>query len=38
MILDGGMRRAYGPRDEILKSMVKNASEITRATGPGGVT
>ncbi len=38
MILDGGMRRAYGPRDEVLKSMVKNASEITRAKGPGGVT
>ena len=38
MILDGGMRRAYGPRDDILKSMVKNASEITRAKGPGGVT
>ncbi|MDI3338346.1 type I secretion system permease/ATPase [Defluviimonas aestuarii] len=38
MILDGGLRRAYGPRDEVLKTMVKNASEITRAKGQGGVS
>ncbi|WP_347312376.1 type I secretion system permease/ATPase [Defluviimonas sp. SAOS-178_SWC] len=38
MVLDGGIRRAYGPRDEVLKSMVRNASEIARAPGPGGVT
>ena len=34
MILDGGIRRAYGPRDEVLKTMVRNASEIARAPGP----
>ena len=38
LVLDGGMRRAYGPRDEVLKSMVRNAGDIVRATGPGGVT
>lgn len=38
MVLDGGIRRAYGPRDEVLKSMVRNASEIARAPGPGGVS
>lgn len=38
MVLDGGIRRAYGPRDEVLRSMVRNAGEIVRAPGPGGVT
>ncbi len=38
MVLDGGIRRAFGPRDEVLKSMVRNAGEIARAPGPGGVT
>ncbi|WP_413850870.1 type I secretion system permease/ATPase [Albidovulum sp.] len=38
LFLDGGMRRAYGPRDEVLKSMVRNATDIARAPGMGGVT
>ncbi len=38
LFLDGGARRAYGPRDEVLKSMVRNATDIVRAPGPGGVT
>jgi ATP-binding cassette subfamily C protein len=38
LFLDGGMRRAYGPRDEVLKSMVRNAADIARAPGMGGVT
>ena len=38
MMLDGGVRRAFGPRDEVLKSMVRNAEQIARAPGPGGVT
>lgn len=37
MVLDNGIRRAFGPRDEVLKALVKNAPEIARATGPGGV-
>lgn len=37
MVLDNGIRRAFGPRDEVLKALVKNAPEIVRATGPGGV-
>jgi ATP-binding cassette subfamily C protein len=37
LFLDGGMRRAYGPRNEVLKGMVRNAGEIARAPGPGGV-
>jgi ATP-binding cassette subfamily C protein len=38
LMLDGGLRRAFGPRDEVLRSMVQNAGEITRNSGTGGVT
>ncbi|QDC11421.1 type I secretion system permease/ATPase [Oceanicola sp. D3] len=38
MVLDGGMRKAFGPRDEVLKQMVKNHAEIARAGGQGGVS
>ena len=38
MVLDQGMRRAFGPRDEVLKGTVANHSSITKNPGPGGVT
>lgn len=38
LVLDGGMRRAFGPRDEVLRSTLRNAGEIARSTGQGGVT
>ena len=38
MMLEGGLRRAFGPRDEVLRGMIKNASEIERSTRPGGVS
>lgn len=38
MVLDTGMRRALGPRDEVLRSTVQNHETITRKPGPGGVT
>ncbi|MEO1307375.1 MAG: type I secretion system permease/ATPase [Pseudomonadota bacterium] len=38
LVLDGGMRKAFGPRDEVLREMVKNANEINRAQGHGGVS
>ncbi|WP_374634598.1 type I secretion system permease/ATPase [Paracoccus sp. (in: a-proteobacteria)] len=41
LVMEQGMRRAFGPRDEVLKSMVKNADQIARAQGQGhggGVT
>ncbi|PTQ74832.1 type I secretion system permease/ATPase [Celeribacter persicus] len=37
MVLDGGMRRAFGPRDQVLSEMVKNSKDIQKArakTGP----
>lgn len=38
LVLEEGSRRAFGPRDEVLRGMVKNATEIVRAKGPGGVS
>jgi ATP-binding cassette subfamily C protein len=38
LVLEDGMRRAFGPRDQVLKEMVKNHSEIVRSAGPGGVS
>ncbi|WP_299293253.1 type I secretion system permease/ATPase [uncultured Tateyamaria sp.] len=39
LVIDGGVRTAFGPKDEILKSMVKNHQQIQRApAGAGGVT
>lgn len=38
MVLEDGMRRAFGPRDAVLREMVKNHNQITNATTPGGVS
>lgn len=38
LVLEDGMRRAFGPRDQVLKEMVKNHTEIVRSAGPGGVS
>ncbi|MEL6451525.1 MAG: type I secretion system permease/ATPase [Pseudomonadota bacterium] len=39
LVIDGGVRTAFGPKDEVLKSMVKNHQEIQRAPATaGGVT
>ena len=38
LVMEEGMRRAFGPRDQVLKEMVKNHTDIVRATGPGGVS
>ncbi|WP_299906036.1 type I secretion system permease/ATPase [uncultured Paracoccus sp.] len=35
LVLDQGQRRAFGPRDEVLKSMVKNAEQIRQSQGAG---
>ena len=36
LVMDQGTRRAFGPRDEVLRSMVRNAEQINRAQGQGG--
>lgn len=38
MVMEDGTRRAFGPRDQVLRDMVKNHTEIVKSTGPGGVT
>ena len=39
LVLDGGMRMAFGPKDEVLAGMVKNARAIKSAPADsGGVT
>ncbi len=37
LVLDDGVVRAFGPRDAVLREMVKNHSEVTASTGTGGV-
>ena len=39
MMLENGVRTAFGPRDEVLKAMVKNHQQIAKApASAGGVT
>jgi len=38
LVIEEGTRRAFGPRDQVLREMVKNHAEISRSSGPGGVT
>jgi ABC-type protease/lipase transport system fused ATPase/permease subunit len=38
MVLKDGAVAGYGPRDQILREMVKNAGDIARAVTPGGAT
>ena len=38
LVVEEGLRRAFGPRDQVLKEMVKNHTDIVRASGPGGVS
>ncbi|MDZ4136421.1 MAG: ATP-binding cassette domain-containing protein, partial [Paracoccaceae bacterium] len=37
MVMEEGTRRAFGPRDQVLRDMVKNHTEIVKSSGPGGV-
>ena len=37
LVLEDGARRAFGPRDQVLRDMVKNHAEIAKTTVPGGV-
>ncbi len=37
LMLDGGNRVAYGPKDEVLRKVVQNAETIQNAKTPGGV-
>lgn len=37
LVLEEGARRAFGPRDQVLRDMVQNHGEIARRVGPRGV-
>jgi ATP-binding cassette subfamily C protein len=37
LMLEGGVRTAFGPRDDVLRDKVKNASSIQSASQPGGI-
>jgi ATP-binding cassette subfamily C protein len=36
LVLEDGLRRAFGPRDQVLRDLVKNHTEIIKSAGPGG--
>jgi ABC-type protease/lipase transport system fused ATPase/permease subunit len=39
MVIENGVRRAFGPKDQVLKEMVKNHGEISQSKGNvGGVS
>ncbi|NDR55586.1 type I secretion system permease/ATPase [Aliiruegeria sabulilitoris] len=37
LVLDNGIRRAFGPRDEVLRDTVRNAKQIHAFKGKGGI-
>ncbi|MBO9472820.1 type I secretion system permease/ATPase [Shimia sp. R10_1] len=37
LVLEHGARRAFGPRDEVLKDVLKNYSDVKGVSSPGGV-
>ncbi|MDO6457777.1 type I secretion system permease/ATPase [Celeribacter halophilus] len=38
LVLEGGLRRAFGPRDQVLGEMVRNSKDILRSgTAQGGI-
>ena len=36
LVIEGGARRAFGPKDDVLAEMVKNHGEIKRSSGKAG--
>lgn len=36
LVIEGGARRAFGPKDEVLRDMVKNHDQITQSKGKAG--
>lgn len=38
LVVENGMRRAFGPKEQVLKEMVQNHDQIRGGTGGGGVS
>ncbi|MEJ6396790.1 type I secretion system permease/ATPase [Yoonia sp. 208BN28-4] len=36
LVIENGARRAFGPKDEVLRDLVKNADQIKKGVGAGG--
>jgi len=35
LVIENGARRAFGPKDEVLRDLVKNHDQITQSAGKG---
>lgn len=38
LMIENGMRRAFGPKDDILREILKNHKDVVQPSGAGGVT
>ena len=38
LVLESGTRVACGPKDEVMRAVVKNHAEIEKSATPGGVS
>ena len=38
LVLEGGQRKAFGPRDQVLRDQVRNHTEIVRPLSSGTAT
>lgn len=38
LVLEGGQRKAFGPRDQVLRNQVKNYNEILKLVAPGAAS
>ena len=38
LVLENGTRVAFGPKDEVMRAVVKNHAEIEKSATPGGVS
>jgi ATP-binding cassette, subfamily C, bacterial len=36
LVLEGGVRKGFGPRDQVLRDLVKNHTEVLKTNAPGG--
>ena len=36
LVIENGARRAFGPKDDVLREIVKNHDQITRSAGKSG--
>ena len=38
VVMEQGMRRAFGPRDEVLRQVLSNHQQVTATADPGGIS